>query len=644
MFRIQENQDGTTSILCKSTGSIICTINGQSVGSCRPRPVNVVEPRVHVDASSNESPSFLAEQDEKNSSRESVCCISPIPIFFEKEVTEDYHDDCITQDEFYRCLNIVSKEKLAAEGIEKLHSEFPLRLLSRTKAFEAAVDLQDTKLPDDTPLSSCLGIKILKLNSHKNFIDEQAIMMSIQKYDSFCRFPFNSTKLSCNFPKLRCREKKDYPAFLPQKILKQDSTHVYSYGRRQRKERMITIREGLDKRSRRLRDLCEAKKLFVRIKRLTKEEIKTLTARKPVPIPPISEPDSDEICILSEIKNSNFTERKPSVVGGIKTHSAASEDRTSYHSMLSSNARNSSQSRISSVPLRYQSHFSNSYCKPGSKLSVIQILQKKNNCVDCKVLLRDVNQFMIEYHGDYYVKGTNIHVPFYSDFLHTLKSNKLTLRRYENRKKSVSSTGIKNDHAYHLLPSGVTSSKCEFVRESHSFRLNESTKGGKSNATEYYPINKTLNSASVSHTNLLYSSSPTSPALKERTKNAKAGISLKTDDPASENIPVVKERYIVSRWVFHCFGCGHKCIFYKKCFMDTAVTEHMQIFHSVSDPESFLSSYLDSVNQCCIIEAFPGYKDYGGNYNITQRTDVNDLYMHHGMLLKKPQLATLSSS
>ncbi|KFM72395.1 hypothetical protein X975_20607, partial [Stegodyphus mimosarum] len=35
MFRIQENQDGTTSILCKSTGNIICTINGQAMGSCR---------------------------------------------------------------------------------------------------------------------------------------------------------------------------------------------------------------------------------------------------------------------------------------------------------------------------------------------------------------------------------------------------------------------------------------------------------------------------------------------------------------------------------------------------------------------------------------------------------------------------------
>lgn len=130
------------------------------------------------------------------------------------------------------------------EPIEQLRTSFPLRHLSRTKSFAINEDLRDMKFPDDTPLTSSLGVRLLKLNSQKNFYCDQTIAVKIKHYDTFCRFQLN-TPTNCNFPKLRCREKKEYPVCVPSKISKYGPCHTYAFNKRQRLEKMITFKTGI---------------------------------------------------------------------------------------------------------------------------------------------------------------------------------------------------------------------------------------------------------------------------------------------------------------------------------------------------------------------------------------------------------------
>ncbi|XP_054717813.1 uncharacterized protein LOC129227301 isoform X1 [Uloborus diversus] len=307
MFRVQENDDGSTSIFCKTTDRLICTIRGQqrgqSVGvSCPiPRPVNVVEPSRKLVEGINSNveisdEAYVSDSDVKPNVRylanRAVPRIS-LPPLLPKEITEDFSDDCITQEQFARCLNLVSTDKFRKEDKKKLRAEFPLRLHSRTEPLFISDDLRDPKFPDDMPLTSCLGMKILQLNCSKNFINDQSISFAIKKYDTFCRFPINTVKVSsCSFPKLRCREKKEYPVCIPQKILKLEVTHKYSYGKRQRQERMLTLKTGLDKRSRKLLKLCQSRTSKVQLEKLTEEQIKKMTERKPQKFPVIEIPQS----------------------------------------------------------------------------------------------------------------------------------------------------------------------------------------------------------------------------------------------------------------------------------------------------------------------------------------------------------------
>lgn len=161
------------------------------------------------------------------------------------EPNEDSYNDSIAPDEFARCLNLVSKERLKTETIDQLKSTFPLRYLSRTKEIFVADNLRDIKLPEDLPLTSSLGFKIMKLNHEKTFYNDQTIEMKINNYNSFCRFPLNTASECGNFPKLRCRDKKEYPICTLQKLSKYSSTHMYTFNRRQRLEKLITFRTGI---------------------------------------------------------------------------------------------------------------------------------------------------------------------------------------------------------------------------------------------------------------------------------------------------------------------------------------------------------------------------------------------------------------
>lgn len=160
------------------------------------------------------------------------------------EVKEDYYVDCITPEEFARCLNLVPTEKFQKEPLDQLKVDFPLRHLSRTKNLAAKENSQNIKPLEDVPLTSVKGGNFLKLNQTKNFYSEQDIERRIKDYDSFCRFQIESPSVDGNFPKLRCRERKDYPISIPHRILRFAPSHIYAFNKRQRLEKLITFRTG----------------------------------------------------------------------------------------------------------------------------------------------------------------------------------------------------------------------------------------------------------------------------------------------------------------------------------------------------------------------------------------------------------------
>lgn len=75
-----------------------------------------------------------------------------------------------------------------------------------------------------------------------------------------------------------------------------------------------------------------------------------------------------------------------------------------------------------------------------------------------------------------------------------------------------------------------------------------------------------------------------------------------------------EERFRVSQWRFRCFACGFQRLFVDRESLqsvEAAVRDHLSNYHNVGDVESYLSRYLDSVNHCAVIEAFPGFKGAG---------------------------------
>lgn len=154
------------------------------------------------------------------------------------EPDEDFSAESITSEDFARCLNLVSTEKFKNQPIDDLQTTFPLRLLSRTKALTS-----DVKFPDELPVTSSLGLKVLKANGQKNIYCDQTVEMRIKSYENFCRFQINSSYVF-NHPNLRCRDKRDYPICCSSKNFKFDTTHRYAFNRTQRLENLITIKTG----------------------------------------------------------------------------------------------------------------------------------------------------------------------------------------------------------------------------------------------------------------------------------------------------------------------------------------------------------------------------------------------------------------
>lgn len=67
--------------------------------------------------------------------RKSLCRLSPIPISLDGDQSEDYSGECVSQECFAKCLGLVATTTLHSTPREKLLAEWPLRLLSRSKAY-----------------------------------------------------------------------------------------------------------------------------------------------------------------------------------------------------------------------------------------------------------------------------------------------------------------------------------------------------------------------------------------------------------------------------------------------------------------------------------------------------------------------------
>ncbi|GFT12858.1 uncharacterized protein NPIL_576221 [Nephila pilipes] len=525
--------------------------------------------------------------------RQSKCCLSPIPITIDGDQTEDYFYDCITQDEFAKCLDLVSKAKLQAESRDSLLAEYPLRLLSRSKAYRTledipSEDLRDLKLPDDMPLTSLLGMKILHLNESRNFFNEETMMISLKRYDSFCRIPFNATKPgSCHFPKLRCRE-KSYPVSTLLKSSKHKANHFYTYGRRQRLDRVLTLKTGLNGRSRKLQHLCERKNCFVNLTRLTKEEIESWRNKPSQSVPASS--------LLNQIQ------------------------------MLMP------MSRFSSVPIATSITLAEGVFLFPPWRSILKIQQpkvytfselteeQKKKCRrKCSVTLTDVTELICKQGDDYYIRNTSICIPFYRDFLSLLKNRKSLI---DVKETNGNTSGWNNDHVYHKSNSSFTLAEISKTNKSTLKSLKKMSmiqaKTSKIRSVQKIEhgaaIRKNESKSSRRLTKLLHSKSRKS--TKKSTDQKEIAIIDLTEETntevCKESVPTMTERFTVSKWRFKCFGCGYKCLYpssnYKFQTVEIEIQEHMKITHSIMDPESFLSRYLDRTNRCTVIEAFPSSK------------------------------------
>lgn len=594
MFKVQENGDGSTSIFCNKSGSLICTIKSQQKNmglGCR--PVNVVgpspQPRSHCFNLDLKSGCSSDDDQKLNSKKRSL---SPL----RDEPKEDFYDDCITPEEFARCLNLVPTKKFKAVSLDQLNSTFPLRHQSRTHSPQISEDVQDLKLSDDLPLTSSFGVKLLKLNQQRNFYCDQAISMKIKNYDSFCRFQLNTPSACSNFPKLRCREKKEYPVYLSQKFSKNGSSHMYAFNRRQRIEKMLTFKTGLNFRSRRLLRDCNSKKIAISLKRLAPEEVQSWLSKKSGIIRPITMD-----CIKDEIPIVHCSDSEATVIEEISLLSASSAD--------SSDSSSSSDSDYSPVSLSLNTKIvsfkgilakSEKYLSP-SKNRIGQYSNIKTysfKCKDCYVNLNNVLWNISKYLGSYYINGTRIRIPYLSDYLTLLDPKSLTMNLVMDSDLLPST---RYDHAYHIPFSSHGATR------KNSLCLNDKSSKARHKIKETPKMSSSAtNRCTTPKSNIPSKLNIAKTSLHSHVNNTKA---IK-----SKEIPVVdltysppKQSKCASNWIFKCYGCGQTKGFASESALKVSGIEHLKKFHCVFQTDSFLKQ--NSTASGAVLEAFPGYKE-----------------------------------
>ncbi|XP_013778063.1 uncharacterized protein LOC106462665 isoform X2 [Limulus polyphemus] len=320
MFRVVENDDGSTLIYRPNTNELLCVVQenhrvpidisepvltpesrivpvpapeskvvhdhfyykgrdrygvrGMHVHPSRDLPVSVCVSSLGSIPFSYEE-NYLVEKPDKFDTSSDISTISSSPYF-----CEDLSDECIDQNSFLRAFNLMEKSLIDKDGFESLKQIFPLRKISRTNTASKLQNLiklnyhgHTNRIFEDIDLCSPLGQQILSLNKHL-MVEPNSSLLSINKCEKYCNFSVVSLHSDIHkFPHLRSRDMlTKYPVtYRPFKKNRQSSSHLYSFNFRERHERLRVLQTGLNKRGRELKRLC--KKVSVRVKRLTKQEI-----------------------------------------------------------------------------------------------------------------------------------------------------------------------------------------------------------------------------------------------------------------------------------------------------------------------------------------------------------------------------------
>lgn len=289
MFKIVENGNGTTSIFCKESGQLVCTVHGKKssvVGVSRPFKKETIGSNEDEVACYNNSSSMKLLNEEsyvgesiKNREKtysidDDLDNISFVSSASSSEV-EDPSDDCIDDIAFLQSLNLIRAKELNNRSISQLQNIFPLRKISRTKEClkHHCIDmLENIKIFEETELCSPLGHYALD-SCRKQLLNKKESTELVKKYEKYCQISVLSVHPNTvNLPQLRCREALKYPVtFRPNKNWKSYWCHQYSFGHKQRNLRYKTLKTGLNEKSRKLKKLC--KKVQVVLPRLAYSKI-----------------------------------------------------------------------------------------------------------------------------------------------------------------------------------------------------------------------------------------------------------------------------------------------------------------------------------------------------------------------------------
>lgn len=727
MYKIVENDDGSTGVYSRRTGELICSVNSKKnpVGighpirrtdnpsvSCRTMlPKSAACSKLNTGLKcSNSAESGNSLQiavspltKEEYTDDDSLGEFPPVPSDDEDSTAGDFPDDCISQEEFLQCLGLVSTRKLQENSIVDLRREFPLRTISRTVPENKCNTGLQVKILEDVEICSPLGIRVLQ-SSPNNELDENGVMACIGKCERYCQFSVSSVYCG-NVPQLRNRELlTKYPVtYRPLKTWRTDSTFVYSFTKKQRQERMRSLQTGLSRRSRKLKRLC--REVTVTLKKLSPEVIKSWLRKKPNSLSSVRLNSFQGLKTVSRVQSSMMLTSSPFNSGSnqfiksplslvlMKNIPRITKNRT--NELSNSFPRFPSYGTVKSQFLKPASaklYLQNG--KPRLNTSVkmehnfnssngvddnedIEILYIKRPCVknqhsvstcfrnarrlpsgsvkNCSVPLQDVSKQIDRVGGKCFVKGTAIKACGIKGEKGVAGKSVLMNNNFING-NCVTSNLL--DHAYHRNPlvnstrqlpvpsrksvavpakSGVTNEQChdgENIRKIAIPRM----KASLPNTKWYSSLLVKKVDASVlpgskyprtvpplAHkSNGLHFKIPTMPLSikvpqrpysvpqKSNAKQLKRNIQVVdiTEDNPCENLSPLKSKPNPKR-MFHCYGCGFRSMFFSKVDFDDAVSKHMTQYHSVTEPDSFLNSFVSREESAIVTEAFPGYKNRG---------------------------------
>ena len=345
---------------------------------------------------------------------------------------------------------------------------------------------------------------------------------------------------------------------------------------------------GLNTQSRKLLLSCN-KRLAVSVKRLPDEEIKYWMQKRarlgPIPADLIRGEDS-------------------SLMGSDSDATVVEQNSSSYVDIDLCSDESSEPSDNDDPPykckMRKQINFQGVFSSSSSPLRNRNGQSPKRLLKSSYIVLNNVLHSLKKFHGDYYVAGTNIKVPFLKDYLNLLDSKK---RKNIVIPETRLAVNPRYDHAYHRPFSAIADKKRNLFSNSNC--LNHK------NSKTKIDLKKTLKeSSSVKNKSLKPDNAKHSNSLKTNVNKSSSGVAIipfidLTISPPNSPSKKSKGNYYCS---FHCYGCGYNVKVPKEIDTRLLASEHLRVFHCVSDPRSFLN--ISDTSSGTVFEAFPGYKNY----------------------------------